>query len=291
MFKALSVGEHCMSMVDFAKQVVPKPALLKVYQTVRSTPKDLLDWLRGDVDPLVPPRRRIFIGGGEFRSVGDGFFSYFKQYGNVTPESRILDIGCGIGRMARPLVTFLDPARGSYDGFDIVRRDIVWCLEHYLEYPHFRFKWASVYNKFYNPTGHASAEEYTFPYADGSFDFAFATSVFTHMPPKAIARYLQEIHRVLGPGGRALLTAFLWTPESQTLVNQGKSSIPFREHGGLIVRDPDWPEDAIAIREVDWTAAVRSAGLEPIGDILWGGWCGRSEHVSYQDMFVVKKPG
>ena len=34
------------------------------------------------------------------------------------PGERVLDIGCGIGRMARPLTPYLTPP-GAYDGFDI----------------------------------------------------------------------------------------------------------------------------------------------------------------------------
>ncbi len=279
-----------MFIVDLVKRVVPQPLLLKSYLALRYTPRDVWDWASGNTDPLIPPRRKIFIGGPEFRTIGDEFFGYFKQYGAITPRQRILDIGCGIGRMSRPFVSFLDPSHGRYDGFDIDRGGILWCLDHYLDYAHFRFQWANIYNKFYNPSGKVQAEAYTFPYDDASFDFAFATSVFTHMPPRSIARYLKEIARVLVPGGRALLTAFLWNEESHALVGQGKSAIPFREHGDLIVRDPVIPEDAIAIRQTDWEVALREAGLEPVGDVLWGHWCGRTRFTTYQDMVLVRKP-
>jgi SAM-dependent methyltransferase len=280
-----------MLVLDLIKKVIPNPILLKTQLFVRYAPRDLLDKLLGETDPLVPPRRKIFIGGPEFRGIGDEFFGYFLRYGEVKPSSRILDIGCGIGRMSRPFVSFLDPSRGRFEGFDIDGGGIRWCQEHYVQYPHFRFQLADVYNKFYNPSGKQKPEEYVFPYPDASFDFAFATSVFTHMPPQAIAHYLKETARVLVPGGRALLTAFLWTPESQALVAEGKSKIPFKEHGGLIVRDPVIPEDAIAIRQADWDGALRDAGLEPMGETLWGYWCGRTKFTSYQDIVLVRKPG
>jgi SAM-dependent methyltransferase len=272
------------------RRFIPQPILQKTFLYVRYAPCDLLDWVTGITDPLIPPRRKIFIGGPEFRQIGDEFFSHFQKYGEIAPQQRILDIGCGIGRMARRFVPFLDRTKGSFDGFDIDNGGIRWCQNHYSQYPHFRFQRANVYNKFYNPSGTVQAEAYTFPYADASFDFAFATSVFTHMPPKSIARYLKETARVLAPGGRALLTAFLWNRESQTLVDQGKSNIPFREHGDLIVLDPVIPEDAIAIRQPEWETAVRDAGLETVGDVLWGNWCGRGQATSYQDIVIVRKP-
>jgi len=166
---------------------------------------------------------------------------------------------------------------------------VLWCLEHYLEYPHFRFTWANIYNKFYNPSGVVPADAFVFPYEEGSFDFAFATSVFTHMPMKSIGRYLKEVHRVLASGGRALFTVFLWNAETRALVAQGKSTIPFREHGELIVRDPLIPEEAIAVRQEEWEQAVRDAGLERVGDILWGNWCGRDRFVTNQDMVLLRK--
>jgi SAM-dependent methyltransferase len=273
------------------KKFVPAPTLLKAYLYFRHTPRDLLDLALGETDPLIPPRRKIFIGGPEFRIIGDEFFGHFQRHGELKPHSRILDIGSGIGRMSRPFVSFLDPSKGHFEGFDIDAGGIAWCQEHYRAYPHFRFQRADIYNKFYNPSGRVKAEEFTFPYPDASFDFAFATSVFTHLPPPSIARYLKETARVLAPGGRALLTVFLWNAESQALVAQGKSTRPFREHGDLIVVDPDIPEDAIAIRQPEWESAVRDSGLEPVGDVLWGAWCGRAQYTSYQDMAVVRKPG
>src|SRR4051794_41708508 len=40
---------------------------------------------------------------------------------------------------------------------------------------------ADLFNARYNPAGTQSADAYTFPYGDGRFDFALATSVFTHL--------------------------------------------------------------------------------------------------------------
>jgi SAM-dependent methyltransferase len=147
-----------------------------------------------------------------------------------------------------------------------------------------------IYNKFYNPSGKVQADEFTFPYGDATFDFAFATSVFTHMMPAATAHYLKEIARVLIPGGYALITTFLWNSESEGLVAQGKSTIPFGQHSDLIVRDPLLPEAAVAIREAEWEASVNDAGLVYASEVLRGSWCGRARFISYQDVVVIRKP-
>jgi SAM-dependent methyltransferase len=270
---------------------IPAPILLKTWLFVRYVPGDVLDKLTGHTDPLIPPRRKDFTGGSAFREIGDDFFAYFRDYGGIAPHHRILDIGSGIGRMARPLTAFLDPVKGRYEGFDIDARGVLWCSQHYVSHPNFHFQRANIYNKLYNPWGTVQAQAFTFPYPDASFDFAFASSVFTHMPPPAVAHYLRETARVLAPGARALLTLFLWNQESAASVAQGKSSLPFRPHGDLIVINPDVPEAAIALPQEGWDQAVRDAGLEQVGDVLWGNWCGRTPFTSYQDIVIVRKPG
>jgi SAM-dependent methyltransferase len=278
-----------MSIRQIIRRYVPMPTLLKGKLFLTYAPLDLWDTLCGKTDPLIPGRRKIFIGGPEYRKIGDEFFELFRRIAVVSPQDRILDIGCGIGRMARPFVKFLHPTRGRYDGFDIDRDGIRWCLVHYIDHPQFRFQWANIYNKFYNPRGSIQPDAFAFPYPDGSFDFAFATSVFTHMSPRSTSHYLKEVSRVLAPGGRAMLTAFLWNEESKSLVAQGKAIFPFHDLGDLIVKDPLIPEEAIAIRQEDWEKWLHDAGLEMDGPVHWGNWCGRARHTSGQDIVLVRK--
>ncbi|VBA36999.1 class I SAM-dependent methyltransferase [Mycobacterium attenuatum] len=273
------------------------PLLIKAGLFVRYAPGDVLDTLKGQADPLVPPRRMVGGGSrnpaapGPFRESGDEFLGLLRDYGQIEPHHRVLDMGCGMGRAARALTAFLDPAKGSYEGFDINAGEVRWCSEHYVSHPNFRFQRADIYNKMYNPKGTVHAEAFTFPYPDASFELAFASSLFTHMPLPQVARYLAETARVLAPGGRALLTLYVWNQESEALVAQGKSALPFREHEGLIVITPFVPEAAIALPLDGWDSAVRDAGLEQEGDMLWGSWCGRTNFTAYQDMVVLRKPG
>ena len=67
----------------------------------------------------------------------------------------MLEIGCGIGRMARVLVPVLRPP-GSYDGFDVVDSGIAWCQERYRDTPApFRFVHADLRNSRLQPGRHA----------------------------------------------------------------------------------------------------------------------------------------
>lgn len=140
---------------------------------------DLRLFLTGKANPDLPPLRLRFVGDGDFRAVGDQLAGQLVSAGGLQPTDRVLDIGCGVGRVALSLTRYLQPP-GTYDGFDIVRPAIRWCRRAITpRHPSFRFHWANVYNANYNWRG-IPAARYRFPFSDGSFDFTFATSVIWH---------------------------------------------------------------------------------------------------------------
>jgi SAM-dependent methyltransferase len=251
-------------------------------------PWDVADTLAGRRKKLVPPRYLNFVGGGDFEKIGDEFLGYFVELGGLRPGSHILEIGCGIGRMARPLTRFL--TTGSYDGVDIVIKGIRWCQKNITaRYPNFRFQVADVYNKEYNPRGRHRASEYRFPFAEGAFDFVFLSSVFTHMLPPDMKNYLHEIARVLGPGGTSLITFFLLNDESRQLQSRGASSIELiHKFGEAWAVDKATPEAAIGYDEQAILTLYRDLGLRP-QTVRYGGWCGRRDCLSYQDLVVAAK--
>ena len=113
----------------------------------------------------------------------------------ITPDSSVLDIGSGIGRIAIPLTSFLE--KGLYEGFDIMKPGIRWCQRNIsTRFPHFKFIQVSLANDLYRNSGDAAAK-FVFPSANDQFDLAIATSVFTHMLPEEVIQYVEEIHRVL----------------------------------------------------------------------------------------------
>jgi SAM-dependent methyltransferase len=101
--------------------------------------------------------------------------------------SRILDFGCGAGRMIR----WLDKvaAQSEIWGLDINARCIKWCQQN-LSPP---FKFATI-----TTTPHL-------PFEDRYFDFIYCASVFTHIDDLADA-WLLELKRITAPGGRIFIT-------------------------------------------------------------------------------------
>ena len=161
----------------------------------------------------VPPQDEIFVGDGDYLKIGAEYLRYFVEVGGLKPDDTVLDLGSGIGRMASGLSRYLSAERGRYIGFDPVRAGVDWCRKAYAEHSNFRFEWADLYNELYRPEGKILALDYRFPCEDHSVDFAIATSVFTHLYEPEIAAYLDELTRVLKPGGRLFATAYVFDGE------------------------------------------------------------------------------
>ena len=273
---------------------MPPAMRLKVrgaYKKSISLSLDLTDWLLGRRDELTPPRRkRFYIGAGDFNKIGQEFLRYFTGLGELKPNARVLDVGCGIGRMAVPLISYLDHT-GRYEGFDIVADEINWCQEEITSrHPNFSFQWVDIYNRMYNPNGKCQASEFKFPYADESFDFIFLTSVFTHMLPAEIENYFAEIVRVLKKGGRCLITFFILNTESMKLIEAKLSTEDF-SYGfdGFRSSEKNLPEAVIAYEENQIRRLYDKYRLQIAEPVRYGSWCGRKSFLSYQDIIVSVK--
>ena len=59
---------------------------------------------------LMPPESEMFPGNASnFEKAGQEFLGHFKELGGLKPDDRVLDVGCGIGRMA----IYLSPATST----------------------------------------------------------------------------------------------------------------------------------------------------------------------------------
>ena len=238
---------------------------------------DLRLWLTGKTDPQLPPLRLRFVGVGDFRAVGDELKELLIRFG-LKPRNRVLDIGSGVGRVAIPLTRYLD-AEGTYDGFDVVRRAVAWCRRNITpRHPNFRFHHVKVRNSEYRGRG-ALASDFRFPFADASFDFAFATSLFTHLMLDETRQYLSESARVLAPGGRFFATFFILNDHSRQLLPRLEPHYRFR------LADAENPAFGVAIDETVLIDLIRQAGFST-HEIHYGQWAERPDGVTFQDLVL-----
>ena len=111
---------------------------------------------------------------------------------DARPGERVLDVGSGPGFLVASLADAVG-AGGAVHGVDPSGPMNALARELLGDRP-----WATI------DEGDALA----LPYADGSFDVAVATQVYEYVAD--IARALAELHRVLRPGGRALVLDTDW---------------------------------------------------------------------------------
>lgn len=127
----------------------------------------------------------------EFDALGESKCAILKSHG-LTSRSKVLDVGCGTGQLARPLTNVLGPD-GLYYGTDLAGPAIDFCRRKY-RFPQFHF---------------LKNEQTTLPIQNIEFDFIYLGSVFTHMFPEDIRAMLKDLRRLLAPTGCIIVDAFV----------------------------------------------------------------------------------
>lgn len=144
----------------------------------------------------LPPPRLVYLVTGQYRIeqfLAKGMLGskcirgiLAKNGLDIEAFQSILDFGCGCGRIMR---YWSDLPHSRLYGTDYNASLIEWC-SHALPFAQF-----SV-----NPL------DGPFEYTDGQFDFAYAISVLTHLDVTGQQMWMNELLRVLRPGGYLYLT-------------------------------------------------------------------------------------
>jgi SAM-dependent methyltransferase len=176
----------------------------------------------------VPCDIEIFTGGDaqNFLQIGVAVLADLIQNAELHENSRVIEIGSGIGRVAVPMTQWLES--GHYAGFEIVPAGVEWCRREVTsKYPNFKFEHIDVYNEGYNPTGSSSLQDFALRAPFGQYDVAVFCSVFTHLIAIDAETYFRLMAEHVAPGGYLWSTWFLMDAEARDSVKAGKSSLSF----------------------------------------------------------------
>ena len=244
----------------------------------RFDPQAMLQYPRfqsqGAPDGLpIPPRKLIvlvagnanvthFLDGGQLaaQSIQDTL-----QRNNLPIENfhTMLDFGCGCGRVIR---NWRSLHGVNIYGSDYNHELIAWCDEN-LDFAHFDS------NDLAPPLS----------YENNKFDLIYALSVFTHLPEELQLTWLQELTRVLQPGGYLLVTTHgdhyldMLSAQERTRYDGGQLIVHFEQVAGTNMCSAYHPE-----------AYVRNdfaVGFEII-DFVPRGAIGNP----HQDLYLMQKP-
>jgi cyclopropane fatty-acyl-phospholipid synthase-like methyltransferase len=164
----------------------------------------------GKKTPAVLPPSKYRMGGAHFKN--DAAFiktavrdvKRLERSAGLTTQSRLLDWGCGAGRLAVGVREHLGRV-ADYHGVDVQPELVDWANEN-LAGPGYRFTCVDVSNERYNPDG---TPERTLAADPQSVDVLYAYSVFSHMNDEDTPAYLALIGQALAPTGRAFVTCFV----------------------------------------------------------------------------------
>ncbi len=249
------------------RRIVPSVVPLSHHKAV-TVPLDLIDRTAArpfrEFRALPPNRLRIRVGVGDrllfnhpqFLTHGADLAIRIFALGLARFDSKILEIGCGCGRLAMAL-QHADAFVGSYTGTDVDAELVAWCDEH-LGDERFRFLHADVQNPLYNPEG--SPGPYALPLDDESQQLVVSHSVFTHLLEDDIQRYLEESHRVLDTDGHAGMSVFCLDDLRDRGDLGGRWSFEHRI-GCAYVENRRYPEAAVAYERGYLEETTRAAGF------------------------------
>lgn len=264
------------------------PTLRFMTRRIFFLPMDLIIPLETENGIKLPARGLIYTGSGDFLETGKRFTEYFGKYAGLTSSSHLLDIGCGIGRMAIPLTNHISN-KGRYEGFDAIEKGVQWCRRNIQEkFNHFHFQYIPLSNDLYRKGG-MDPTSFIFPYPSRSFDLCIAISVFTHMLPDELNNYFKEINRVLKAGGKCFATFFVLDEQSSKAMKFGSFQFLYNM-GDHFLFDKHVKAANVALPKQKLEHLFVDNKLE-ISGFYRGRWSGiqSNESLDFQDIYILTK--
>jgi len=271
-----------------ARRALPRHALLTAVPVAADGRRGL--GIHTVVDPAVarPTAASIDSIGGGYEFAALEWLGLMTELGGLPRDGTVLDVGCGIGRMAYGLSAWLG-FLGAYVGLEIMTDAVATARSTFAAFPRLRFEHIDVRNAMYNPRGALTTAAVRFAEHATGVDLVLMTSVATHLPYGEFEHYLRQARSVLQPDGRVLVSAFVLDDETEWLARTRPDVRRFVHHRELDcwVADPANPLGAVGIPLPSFQALVQRAGLR-LDQLHPGAWSGRRPWLSYQDVAVLR---
>lgn len=208
----------------------------------------------------------------------------------IKPEHKILDVGCGCGRIAIHFLNYLSK-QGEYIGIDSNNKLLSYCGENISRLnSNFQFKFVDAYNGAYSREGKLNCSDIVFPVADESMDIVIMWSVFTHMHLTDADSYLKEVYRVLKKGGLFISSFNLHNKfiENQIKTNKSYLDIKYKINEDSYSLDKETPENGFAHKEERIKELYWKNGFF-IKEIKYGIWSSKELTGEFHDCIIVQK--
>jgi SAM-dependent methyltransferase len=228
--------------------------------------------------PPVELRRTVGIEGPEgFDNPTGGLV-----FGDDVPVElyrKVLDFGCGCGRIARQLLLQNVGVPENYLGVDLYKPSIDWCRAN-LQRPGFEFRHLNIWNAGFNPTG-SRARVGLGP--DTGFSLINAHSVFTHIIEDDIEFFFAECSRMLADDGVLRTTWFFFDKTNFPMMQTFQNSLYINttDPTNAVIYDSTWVRELFARHNL----AIERADPPTVRGHQWLLYArrGNGDHVAFKE--------
>jgi SAM-dependent methyltransferase len=237
---------------------------------------------------IAPPLLRVKNNIPESYISGQRIYDFLTVHVGLDNSERILDFGCGDGRVGAVFARLGDTFTGIYTGLDIDKKRMLALKSLFKGSERIKFDFADVYNSIFNPNGHLDQSDFIYPYTDNSYDLIFYNSVFTHMKLSVSLHNLKEAARCLDMGGRIWATYYcLDSNYDPKRANNWSFEEPYDEG---FTAYPESPETCVGYSMDSINGVIQDAGLK-IVKYIPGCWKQPRTTLDQheQDIFILEK--
>ncbi len=248
-------------------------------------------------DAMVEKGINDIVGGGDPVAIGNKNVETLAHFTDLKEGLRVLDFGCGCGRVALPLLDIIGES-GHLVGVDIIPELVDFCrAEISSEYKNTEFyqliadnshytDWTSTQDKSKSVINDLSQVK-----GEG-FDLIFAFSVFTHLDLADTKKYLEALSQLLKPNGSLVISVLLINESSRAWMRDGNPNVPFNKSVLLKNKKIYFGNRADKLAAVGFSEAnligyAQHSGLDVV-QICYGNWPGRSNSLNGQDVIGFK---